>query len=94
MPRKYRLSNKADKDIEDLLENTYQFFGMDALLDYMTGLEDAFQLLADDTGLGEECDHIKPGLRCYAYGQHIIYFRRRLFDTLIVRIIHVQHVVP
>ena len=88
MPNKYTVSKRADKEILKILEYSYRKFGLRQAVKYKIGLEDCFQLLADNPGMGRECDDIRQGYFRHKHESHIIFYRQRASDIFITAIIH------
>ena len=88
MPNKYTLSKRADKEISRILEYSYSQFGLRQTVKYKTGLEDCFQLLADNPDMGRACDEIRQGYFRHEHESHIIFYRQRASDVFITAVIH------
>lgn len=88
MKNKFKLSVKAHADIKKILRYSFQQFGESQAVKYKTGLEACFQLLADNPNMGRECNEIRDGYFRHEHEKHIIFYRQRLNDILIVTIIH------
>lgn len=90
MPNKYTFSKRADKEISKILEYSYREFGLglDQAEKYKTGLENCFQLLADDPGMGRICNDIRNEYFRHEHESHIIFYRQRSDDIFITAIIH------
>lgn len=88
MPRNYTVSRRADNDIDDILEYGYRHFGLEQTINYKTELEQCLALLADNPKLGRQCDDIRAGYQRHEHGRHIIFYRQRKADILIIRVIH------
>ena len=90
MPNKYTFSKRADKEISKILEYSYREFGLglDQAEKYKTGLENCFQLLGDDPGMGRICNDIRNEYFRHEHESHIIFYRQRSDDIFITAIIH------
>lgn len=88
MPNKYLLSKRADKDIEKILEYSYQNFGTNQALKYKNGLIDSLELLAQNPNLGRKCFFIKAEYFRFEYQSHIIFYKQKKECVFIVRLIH------
>ena len=88
MPNKYTVSKRADKEISKILEYSYREFGLDQAVKYKIGLENCFQLLADNPGMGRECNDIRNEYFRHEHESHIIFYRQRSNDIFITAIIH------
>jgi toxin ParE1/3/4 len=60
---------------------------------YSQGLRECFQLLADNPSLGRKCDYIRPGLRRFENGKHVVFYISLRDEVLIARVLH-QRMVP
>lgn len=85
---KYQLSKAADKDIEKILEYSYQEFGIKQTLKYKDGLTSCLDTLAQNPKAGRKCSVIKAEYFRFEYQSHIIFYKQRNTGIFIVRIIH------
>lgn len=88
MPNKYLLSKRADKDIEKILEYSYQNFGINQALKYKNGLIECLEPLAQNPNLGRQCFFIKAEYFRFEYQSHLIFYKQRKGGVFIVRLIH------
>jgi toxin ParE1/3/4 len=84
MTHNFVRSNKADVDITSIAKRSIHDFGVIQTRKYMTGLQDSFQMLADNPKLG--CTYL--GYFYFKYKSHVIYYRQRKSDIFITRILH------
>jgi toxin ParE1/3/4 len=84
---KYRLTNKAEAEIEAIYEYSVLSFGLETARDYLVGLHEKFELLAEHQSWGGDYGFIAPGLRRYEYRSHSIYYQVTGSDILIVRML-------
>jgi toxin ParE1/3/4 len=59
----------------------------------MERLESCCQALAENPGLGRPCDHIRPGLRRFMQGKHVVFYRQKPGGILVSRVLH-QRMLP
>ena len=84
----YRLSAKADADIDAIYEYSILNFGLATASTYVDELFARFDLLAKNPGWGNDYTHIVPGLRRYEHTSHSIYYTRLdTGDVLIIRVL-------
>jgi len=88
MPGKYSYSNRAELDLKKIYINTVKKWGTAQANKYDAGLERSLQLLADNPDLGRPCNDIRQGYHRHEYERHVIFYRKRKLDILIVRIIY------
>ncbi len=92
MPASYVLTRAADRDILTLLGTSIDMFGAFQTEVYIKGLRDAFAMLATHPGSGVAFTHPRSHrtYRRFHHGSHVIYYRQRASDILIVRVLHAK----
>ena len=88
----FRLTAAAEEDLIGIALYGDELFGEDQSTRYRDQLKRHFALLAQNPKLYPAVDHIRPGYRRSVCGAHAIYYRIRLKDVLIVRILGRQDV--
>jgi toxin ParE1/3/4 len=83
----YKLTNKAEIEIENIYEYSIINFGLQVAQVYLLGLHDCFDLLADYQSFGTDYGFIEPGLFRYEYRSHSIYYQITEDGILIVRVL-------
>lgn len=86
--KKYVYSKRAGRDLTKIYLDTAKKWGRNQADTYDAELLSTVKLLADNPELGRKCDDIRAGYRRHEHGRHIIFFRKRRVDILIVRIIY------
>ena len=84
----YRLSPRAQRDLDELFDDTVAQWGMAQALRYTDLIESACADVAKAPNHAPGCAHIRPGYRRQSVGQHIIYFRPTSYGVAVVRILH------
>ena len=84
---KYKLTNRAENEIEDIYEYSMLNFGADTAREYVSGLHEKFEVLADNQSWGNDYAFIKSGLCRYEYRSHSIYYQSSGSGILIVRVL-------
>jgi toxin ParE1/3/4 len=84
----YRLSPRAQGDLEDIFDYTVAQWGLEQALQYDQLLETALVELAKAPLLAPSCAHIRPNVRRRSVEQHVIYFRKTRYGIAIIRILH------
>ncbi|MCP5292635.1 MAG: type II toxin-antitoxin system RelE/ParE family toxin [Burkholderiales bacterium] len=54
---------------------------------YLLGLHERFEFLADNPNTGVNSDELLPGLQRFRYGRHVIFFTNTNDEILIVRVL-------
>ncbi len=84
----YRLSPRAQRDLDSVFDYTVTQWGLPQALHYTDLLEAACVSLADAPEQGQNCANIRPGYRRRSVEQHVIYFRPTSYGIAVVRILH------
>jgi len=90
---RYQFTDKAERDIEGIIDHTVQEWGVSRANTYLDGLESRAQLLAENPGLGTARETLSEGLLSFPYESHILYYKKHVHDIVIVRVLH-QHMDP
>ena len=70
---RYELSRQASAEIDNIIRYTDENFGPDQTAQYVGGLYNSFELLADNPRLGKVwAGDLK---RCYIYRAHYVFYR-------------------
>lgn len=80
---KFQLSKWADRDLDKLTASSIRDFGVAQTQIHMGGLDYLFELLAENPKLGRKW---KGDIYKHPYRSHIIYYRIRKSDILILRV--------
>jgi toxin ParE1/3/4 len=88
-----RYSQLAESDLYDIGDYTLRTWGADQAVAYLEQLENRCLQLADHPAAGRPCDSIRPGLRRYEEGRHVIFFRQSETGVIVSRILH-QRMLP
>jgi toxin ParE1/3/4 len=87
--KKLVLSAKAKSDLIKIARYTSLTWGTTQRNDYLKILDSTFQLLAEETELGINCDYIREGYSKYTQASHLIYYKEhKVNQILIVRVLH------
>jgi toxin ParE1/3/4 len=88
-----RLSRGAKADLLSIGAYTLQTWGSAQAERYLDDLELCAKMLAGNSRLGRCCDWIRPGLRRFEKGRHVLFYRQQDNGILISRILH-QSMLP
>lgn len=83
----YKLTNKADAEIERLYEHSILNFGVTVARRYLNGLHESFATIAENPSWGNDYGHIEQGLKRYEYRSHSYYFKELEDRVLIIRVL-------
>jgi len=84
----YSLSNKATADVDSILDYSIINFGANVMIDYHKSLEKCFEMLDENPNLGTKVEHIRPDYLCFEHRSHLIFYKKKSQDILIIRILH------
>jgi toxin ParE1/3/4 len=84
----YRLSPKAQRDLEGIFDYTAEQWSLPQALRYTDLIEATCAKLAKAPLLSQDCSLIRPGYRRRSVEQHAIYFRQTSYGIAIIRILH------
>ncbi|MBN9231767.1 MAG: type II toxin-antitoxin system RelE/ParE family toxin [Legionella sp.] len=84
----YRLYPKALEDLESIYLYSTREFGIKKTEDYILAINSSFQHLADDPFISRKCDYIRPYLRAFNVGSHIIFFKTTDYGIAVIRVLH------
>lgn len=88
MPLNYKLTKKAEQDLQSILEYTYVNFGEAIAEKQYLSLKECFETLIDNPFLGRNADAIRKGYFRYEHANHtIFYIPQKENNILIVRIL-------
>lgn len=85
---RYQFAEKAEGDLEAIIDYTVQQWGASQAEAYLDGLEIHAQLLADNPDLGAKREPLSEGLLSFPYESHILYYKRQSHGVTIVRVLH------
>ena len=85
---KYQLTDKADKDVEEILEYSVMNFGAKQAQHYFEALKECIELLADNPEIGHSADEILPDYLRFPFESHVIFYKVFSSSILVVRILH------
>ena len=88
----YRLSQRADADLESIAEYGYSRFGADRAYTYYQGLVLQLKQIALTPLRYPSVDDIRPGYRRCVYKSHSIYYTTGEEVVLIIRVLGAQDV--
>lgn len=84
----YRLSPKAQRDLDDIFDYTVERWGLRQAIRYTDLIEAACTRLAETPLASQDCAMIRPGYRRKNVEQHAIYFRQTGYGIAIIRILY------
>jgi toxin ParE1/3/4 len=86
--RRIEFTPKAQRDIEQIWDYSFERFGFEKAEAYLRELQRAAETVAEDPRRGLACDNIRSGYRKFPARSHILFFRASESRIVIVRILH------
>ena len=87
---RYQFTDKAERDLQSIIDYTVQEWGVYKANTYLDGLESRAQLLAENPDLGLAREILSEGLLSFPYESHILHYKKYARGIVIVRILHQQ----
>jgi len=84
----YRLSRRADADLDEILEFTVERWGLQQAGDYLDGLQSLFYLIAARPMMGRSAHRVMRYLRRVEHKSHIVFYTVIPSGVQIERVIH------
>lgn len=84
----YRLSPKAQRDLDGIFDYTVERWGLAQALRYTDLIEATCAKLAEALLQSQDCAIIRPGYRRRTVEQHAVYFQQTSYGIAIIRILH------
>jgi toxin ParE1/3/4 len=86
--RRLEFSPRAQRDIEEIWDYSFERFGFEKAEAYMRDLQRAAATVAEDPRHGAACDDIRAGYRKLSVGSHVLFYRASETRVVVVRILH------
>lgn len=83
-----RTTTEADRELIEIYVFGAEQFGVQQSEQYLEGLFQTFDLLAENPHLARERRELNPPMRLHPYGAHMIDYTITGDDILIVRVLH------
>lgn len=83
-----RISARAARDLEQIWVHTVETWGEDQAVRYVAQVRGAIDLLRVNPGLARTADDVRPGLRKFTVGSHVLYVRVGDGFLRLVRVLH------
>jgi toxin ParE1/3/4 len=84
----YRLSNRAEADLEAIADYTMDTWGPEQAIHYIAGLLNCCQRIALNPQSGRACRTVGSGYRRIEHERHVVFYRLSDSEVFISRILH------
>lgn len=85
---RFQLTNRAYADLKTIAEYTQTTWGVAQRREYLSRLDQSFSLIAENVGIGRNCDYIREGYFSHPVGMYLVFYRVEGKTVTIVRILH------
>lgn len=85
---------EAEKDLENIFDYTFEKFGVDQAVKYVSSFDNVFDSLVKSPPMGRERKEIRSELSSLAKENHVVFYRIMDSKIRIVRIIHGSRDLP
>jgi len=83
----YRLTNRAEAKLAAIYEYSVLNWGLPKTREYLRGLHNAFELLAENPKMGRDMGELRSGLHRHAHASHVVYYRAEASGLLILDVL-------
>ncbi|MBX3573964.1 MAG: type II toxin-antitoxin system RelE/ParE family toxin [Mesorhizobium sp.] len=83
-----RISAQAQRDLEEIWAYSVENWGEDQAVQYVAQVRAALELLRTNPGLARPAEDVRPGLRKFTVGSHVLYVRLGDRFLRLVRVLH------
>ncbi|MFH1796912.1 MAG: type II toxin-antitoxin system RelE/ParE family toxin [Pseudomonadota bacterium] len=83
-----RISAQAQRDLEHIWAYTVENWGEEQAVQYVAQVRAALELLRTNPGLARPAEDVRPGLRKFTVGSHVLYVRLGDRFLRLVRVLH------
>ncbi len=84
----FKVYPKAEEDLTRIYQYTQQEWGVQQAEAYIRTLHQGLMVIASNPALGRNRDYIRPGLKAYHTGSHIVFYKSTPYGVAIVRVLH------
>lgn len=84
----YSFTDKAENDLEGILNFTLEYWGKQKIAEYLNGIESVALNLCDNPDMGVDRSEFITGVRSIPYESYIIYYTQTNAQLIIIRILH------
>ena len=85
---KYSFTDKAEKDLEGIIDFTRAHWGIHQASEYIDGLVRTAMNIAQYPAIGTQRFRLAPDLYSFPYEKHILYYTQDTDKIIIVRVLH------
>lgn len=93
--KNYILTRKAEEDIREIWNYTAEEWDKEQAENYLSGLEDKI-IRASETpeAIARDRTEIEDGYMSFLYESHVVFFKRKLDQIEVIRVLHQRMDIP
>jgi toxin ParE1/3/4 len=84
----FKLAPRAERDLEEIWHYTVEQWSVEQAENYVHGLIDAMDALAESPLRGRSAEEVRPGYRRHSVGAHVIFYVPKNYGVAIIRVLH------
>lgn len=84
----YKLSARARKDLDDIIDWTIENISVKAMRDYHQSLIQCFENIVQNPHIGTKNTQYKKGVFCFNHQSHRIFYKINKNNIFITRLLH------
>ena len=88
MTHRYSLSARAERELDEIADYTFERWGRQKAIDYIDRLRARFRWLVENPDLGRRRPELSPEIRSFPEGSHVVFYRVKGETFEVVRILH------
>lgn len=88
MPLTYRIAKRAQTDLTDIMDYTFERWGLQQVALYQRDMVARMEALCDYPHLGRARDDLAAGVRSLLSGQHSLFYRIDPNEIVILAVMH------
>ena len=83
-----QFTEHARSDLRSIVNYTKINFGSQQAITYVTQLKEQALILTEHPGIGKRRDALIPGLRCFPFKTHVLYYVVQHEVLIVIRVLH------
>ncbi|WLQ15421.1 type II toxin-antitoxin system RelE/ParE family toxin [Hahella aquimaris] len=84
----FKLRPKAEADLVSIYQFSLKEWGADKAEAYIREINEAFLTLVNNKTLGSDRSYVRPSLRAYYVGSHVVFYKPTVYGVAVIRVLH------
>ncbi len=90
--KKYVFTEYADTQIQEIMQYSIKAFDYKVAHDYLSGLKNTFEMLAENPEIGRNYASAEKGIRRHEHKSHVIFYKMQQNQILIGGVFHFRQI--